>query len=303
MSAQRGAFEFILLGAIWGSSFLFMRFGLPDFGPMALSAARVVIASLALLPLVMLRGHWPVLRAHWRKVLLVGVINSAIPFVLFAYALGFISTGLSAILNASVPLFGALVAWLWLRESLSTLRAVGLAIGFAGVVLLTLGKTGGLSGAGDAVPPLAVGACLLATLCYGIAASYAKRHLAGLPSLVTAAGSQIGAAMALALPAWWLWPAQPPGAAAWLAVGVVGLVCTALAYILYFRIIEHSGPGRALAVTFLIPMFAVGYGAVFLDEAVTPWMVGCGGVIVLGTALSTGLLRWKLPTVPNIAWK
>lgn len=292
MSAGRGAFEFVLLGAIWGSSFLFMRIGLPDFGPVALSAVRVVIASLVLVPMLALRGQLPVLRANAARVLLVGVINSAIPFILFAYALTHISTGLSAILNASVPLFGALVAWVWLRESLSALRALGLLIGFGGVVLLTWGKTAGAVGAGEPAAPSAVAACLLATLCYGISASYAKRYLSGLPSLVTAAGSQIGASLALALPAWYLWPAQPPGAIAWGAVLVVGLMCTALAYILYFRIIEHSGPGRALAVTFLIPVFAVGYGALLLGEAVTPWMVGCGAIIVAGTALSTGLLRW-----------
>ncbi|MEY2736506.1 MAG: DMT family transporter [Burkholderiaceae bacterium] len=294
MSAQRSAFEFILLGAIWGSSFLFMRFGLPDFGPVVLSALRVVIAALALLPLLMMRGQLAALRDNAGKVLLVGVINSALPFVLFAYALGSISTGLSAILNASVPLFGALVAWLWLREALSPMRVAGLMIGFAGVVLLTWGKTRGIAGAGEAVSPLAVAAALMATLCYGISASYAKRHLGGLPSLVTATGSQIGASIALALPAWWLWPEQAPGAVAWGAVLVVGLVCTAMAYILYFRMIEHAGPGRALTVTFLIPVFAVFYGAVFLGEAVTPWMLGCGVVIVSGTALSMGMLPIKL---------
>ncbi len=294
MSAQRSAFEFILLGAIWGSSFLFMRFGLPDFGPVVLSALRVVIAALALLPLLMMRGQLAALRDHAGQVLLVGVINSALPFVLFAYALGSISTGLSAILNASVPLFGALVAWLWLREALSPMRVAGLMIGFAGVVLLTWGKTRGIAGAGEAVSPLAVAAALMATLCYGISASYAKRHLGGLPSLVTATGSQIGASIALALPAWWLWPEQAPGAVAWGAVLVVGLVCTAMAYILYFRMIEHAGPGRALTVTFLIPVFAVFYGAVFLGEAVTPWMLGCGVVIVSGTALSMGMLPIKL---------
>ena len=294
MSAQRSAFEFILLGAIWGSSFLFMRFGLPDFGPVVLSALRVVIAALALLPLLMMRGQLAALRDNAGKVLLVGVINSALPFVLFAYALGSISTGLSAILNASVPLFGALVAWLWLREALSPMRVAGLMIGFAGVVLLTWGKTRGIAGAGEAVSPLAVAAALMATLCYGISASYAKRHLGGLPSLVTATGSQIGASIALALPAWWLWPEQAPGAVAWGAVLVVGLVCTAMAYILYFRMIEHAGPGRALTVTFLIPVFAVFYGAVFLGETVTPWMLGCGVVIVSGTALSMGMLPIKL---------
>ena len=136
-------------------------------------------------------------------------------------------------------------------------------------------------------------ACLLACLCYGISASFTKRYLTGIPPLVTATGSQIGATLGLALPALWLWPAKTPGLSAWLAVLAVGVVCTGVAYVLFFRLIANVGPAKALTVTFAVPVFAILYGGLFLGEALTPWMVGCGLVIVCGTALSTGLL--KLP--------
>ena len=132
---------------------------------------------------------------------------------------------------------------------------------------------------------------MLACVCYGFSASFTKRYLAGLPPLVTAAGSQTGATLGLALPALWLWPERMPGMPAWLALLAVGVACTGVAYILFFRLIENAGPPRALAVTLVVPLFAVLYGALFLGESVTPWMAGCAAVIVCGTALSTGLLR------------
>jgi drug/metabolite transporter (DMT)-like permease len=111
--------------------------------------------------------------------------------------------------------------------------------------------------------------------------------------LATATGSQIGAALGLALPTLWLWPTEPVSLGAWGALAAVALLCTAVAYILFFRIIERAGPSRALTVTFLVPVFALVYGALFLGERITPWMVGCGLVIICGTALSTGLFRLK----------
>jgi drug/metabolite transporter (DMT)-like permease len=285
--------DFVLLAAIWGGSFLFMRLAVVDVGPMATAALRVGIASAFLLPLVLMRGLGPQLRQHWRKIFLIGVFNSGIPFALFAFAVTTITTGLSAILNATVPLFGALVAWLWLKDRPGAGRALGLAVGFAGVAMLAWDKASFKSGADGLAPGWAVLACLVATLCYGIAASATKKHLAGLPPLVTAAGSQLGATVALALPALWTWPDHMPGTQAWLALVALGVVCTGVAYILYFKLIEEAGPARALAVTFVVPVFAVGYGVLFLDEAVTAWMLTCAAVIVCGTALSTGLL--KLP--------
>ena len=293
--------DFLLLAAIWGSSFLFMRIGAVEFGALPTAAVRVTIAALFLLPLVWLRGLLPVLGKNWKRIFFIGLLNSGIPFACFSFALLSISTGLSAILNATVPMFGALIAWVWLKDKPTASRILGLVIGFAGVALLAWDQATFKPNASGVAPGWAVLACLLACICYGISASYTKRYLSGLPPLVTAAGSQIGATLGLALPALWLWPARLPGASAWLALLAVGVVCTGIAYILFFRLIENAGPARALSVTFVVPVFAVLYGVLFLGESVTPWMVGCAGVIVGGTALATGLLklgRGKTPASP-----
>ena len=283
--------DFALLAAIWGSSFLFTRLAVVDFGPLPTAAVRVAIASAFLVPLMLWRGLGPQFRRHWKAVIAVGLINSGLPFALFAYALLSITTGLSAILNATVPLFGAIVAWMWLGERLDASRIAGLAIGFIGVGMLAWDKAGFRPEATGMDGALAVLACLAATICYGVAANAAKRYLKGLPALVTATGSQLGATIALALPALWLWPEQMPGAQAWLGAAVVGVLCTGVAYILYFRLIESTGPARAVTVTFAVPVFAIVYGALFLHEPVTPWMLLCGVVIICGVALSIGLVR------------
>ncbi|MGE4239345.1 DMT family transporter [Ramlibacter sp.] len=285
--------DFMLLAAIWGSSFLFTRIAVVEFGAVPTAAVRVAIATAFLLPLVLMRRQGAELRRHAKPILLIGLFNSGLPFVLFAFAVLSITTGLSAILNATVPLFGAIVAWLWLKDRPSGTRVVGLAIGFLGVAMLAGDKAGFRPEATGLAPLWAVLACLLATTSYAVAASATKKHLTGIPPLVTATGSQLGATLGLAIPALLLWPAKMPSLQAWGALAIAGVVCTALAYILYFRLIESAGPARALAVTFLIPVFAVFYGTAFLHEPLTAWMLICGAVIVCGTALSTGLL--KLP--------
>ena len=290
------ALEFVLLAALWGSSFLFMRLGVSEFGIVPTAGLRVLLAALFLLPVFLVKGVWADFRARAKAILLVGLLNSGIPFMLFAFAVMHISTGLTSILNATVPLSGALVAWLWLKDRPGGSRMLGLAIGFAGVTLLVIGKSGfsatGAAGTGSTgITLLAMGACLLATLCYGVAASFTKRHLTGAHPLATATGSQIGAALGLAVPMALFWPTESVSINAWAAVAAVALLCTSIAYILFFHIIEQAGPSKALTVTFLVPVFALGYGALFLNETITPWMVGCGLVIICGTALSTGLVR------------
>lgn len=287
------AFEFVLLGAIWGASFLFMRLAVVDFGALPTAFVRVTVAAVFLLPFLFWKGQAHILLKHWKAVFIGGLLNSAIPFACFSFALLAITTGLSAILNATVPLFGALVAWLWLKDRPNASRIVGLVIGFAGIVVLSSGKASFKPDAVTGIAPAwAVLACLLATLCYGIAASFTKRYLSGLPSMVTATGSQLGAACGLALPALWLWPTSNPGTTAWLAILALGVFCTGVAFVLYFRLIEQAGPARAIAVTFLIPVFALIYGALVLGETITPLMIGCGVVILVGTALSTGLVQF-----------
>ena len=285
--------DYLVLGALWGSSFLFMRFSALEFGAMATAAGRVAIAAAFLLPIVIVKGLLPELQQHWKKIFVMGIFNSAIPFACFAFALLSITTGLSSILNATVPMFGALVAWAWLKDKPALPRIAGIVIGFIGIALLAWDKATFKPDASGAAPGWAVLACLVACLCYGIAASFAKKYMGGISPMVTAAGSQIGATLGLALPAIWLWPASTPSTTAWMALLVLGIACTGIAYILFFRLIEKAGPQRTLTVTFLIPVFAVFYGAVFLRETVTSWMLLCAVVIVCGTALATGLVKFK----------
>jgi drug/metabolite transporter (DMT)-like permease len=279
--------ELFTLAALWGASFLFMRLGAAEFGPVALSAVRVVGATLFLLPLLALRGQVGVLRRHWRPIFVVGLTNSALPFLLFSYAALSISAGLSSIFNAATPLFGAVIAWLWLKDKLTPPRLLGLAIGFAGVLWLAWDKASFKPGGSG----WAIVACLAATLCYGISASFTKKHLGGIAPLAVATGSQLSAALALVLPALWWWPAALPSATAWTAAALLALLCTGIAYVLYFRLIAHIGAANAITVTFLIPVFAVLWGWLFLDERPTAAMaIGCA-VILLGTGLATGVLR------------
>ncbi|MBY0463310.1 MAG: DMT family transporter, partial [Burkholderiales bacterium] len=225
--------DFVLLAAIWGSSFMFMKTAVAEFGPLPTAAARVAIAAAFLLPMLLWRGLGKTLLSRWQTMLVVGMLNSGIPFACYAFALLYISSGLSAILNATVPLFGALIAWVWLKDTLTPWRIVGLVTGFAGVTVLTLSQTRPGAFAADGVHTLlAVLACLTATMCYGIAASFTKKYLQGLPSLLTATGSQIGATVGLTLPAVLMWPATQPSLNAWLALLVSGVLCTGVAYIL-----------------------------------------------------------------------
>ena len=247
----------------------------------------MAIGAITLVPILWFSGLWPVLRMHAAKILVIGVISSGVPFVLFSYAVMSISTGMSSILNATAPLFGALIAWWWLHDRPDRSRILGLVIGFAGVVLLASGKAS-FNGGGSGWAMLA---CLGATLCYGLAVNFTKRYLSGVHPLAIATGSQIGATLGLVLPTWWYWPAHNPGTGAWLSLVALGVLCSAVAYILYFRLIHQIGPARTITVTFLIPVFAVFFGVVFLDEALTGSMLACGVVIVIGTALSTGVLR------------
>jgi len=284
--------ELVLLAALWGASFLFMRLGAPEFGAVALAAMRVGLASALLIPLLAARGQLAELRRHWKGLLLVGALNSAIPFVLFTFAALSITAGLSSIVNATTPLWTAVVAFVWLRQGLTRLRVLGLVIGFAGVAFLAWDKASFKPGA-DHSGFWAVLACLGATLCYGLAANATKRFLSGAAPLVVATGSQFAAALMLALPAAWLWPAVPPGAVAWGALLALAALCTALAYILYFRLMSRVGPTNAVSVTFLIPLFAILWGALFLGEAVTAQMVAGGAIVLVGIALALGLVGPK----------
>jgi drug/metabolite transporter (DMT)-like permease len=285
--------DLILLGAVWGGSFLLMRISVVEFGTFATAGVRVAIAALFLLPILFYKGLGVELQRHWKRVFFVGLLNSGIPFTCYAFAQLSITTGLSSLLNATVPLFGAMVAWIWLHDKPTRSRILGLLIGFAGVAMLAWDPAGFQPGASGIAPVWAMLACLLGCMCYAVSASYTQRFLSDVPPLVIATGSQIGATLGLALPALWFRPTQLPGLSAWLALLVVGVVSTGIAYILFFRLIANGGPARALSATYVVPVFAVLYGLIFLGEQVTAWMLICGAVIVAGTALSTGLIKLR----------
>jgi len=286
----RSTLELVLLAALWGASFLFMRVAAPELGPIPLMALRVGLGAALLLPVLALRRGLPHLRGRLVPLTVVGLLNSAIPFCLLAYTSLSVTAGLASVLNATSPLWGGLVAHLWLKDRLTPSRVVGLLIGFGGVAFLVWGRASFAPGGAG----LAVVAALLATLSYGVAASYAKRTLAGVDPLAVAAGSLTAATLALLPLAALLWPAGPVSPRAWWSVGLLGALCTAVAYVLYFRLIAAVGPARAIAVTFLIPAFAILWGALFLDEAVTGRMALGALVVVAGTALATGVVRLPL---------
>jgi drug/metabolite transporter (DMT)-like permease len=286
----RDTVELLLLAALWGASFLFMRVAAPSFGAVPLAFARVAGAALLLLPLCMGRSARQGLLAHWRVVLLVGVCNSALPFLCFGQAALSLNAGVSSIFNATSPLFGTVVAVAWLREPSTPARAAGLLVGFAGVVLLAWRQVGESPAGDGAAGDGAIVLCLVGALLYGLSANITRRRLLAMPPLAVAAGSQLAATAVLALPAWWTWPNVSPSAPHWLAAAALALLCTGVAYVLYFRLIAHVGPSNAIAVTYLIPAFALLWGWQVLDETVTPLMlIGCA-VILLGTAFATGVL-------------
>jgi drug/metabolite transporter (DMT)-like permease len=286
---QRWLPEFVALGTIWGSSFVFMRMASQQFGPWTTAWLRVSIALLVLFPWLLWRGQSGMLKTHWRGVMGMGVVNAAIPFCCYAFAVLWLSTGMSSILNATSPLFGALIAWVWLGERPGHWRLLGLGLGFVGVGWLASGMPGGLSFSGQA-NGWAVLACLLATTCYGLGTAYSQRYLQSVPALTMATGSLLGACVVLALPGMIFWPQRWPDSSAWLGLLMVGAICTGLAYVFYFRLVAKTGGARTLSVTYVIPLVANVIGVVLLDETITWQMLWCGVLILMGTALANGLL-------------
>ncbi len=276
------------LGAVWGASFLFMRIAAPEFGPLVLVEVRVAIAALFLLPIFVLRADVSELTSNWKRLSVLSVLNSAAPFFLLTFATLSITGGFAGILNATAPIWAAMIAWLWLSDKLGVSQIVGLVIGFLGVVLLVWDKIS-LSFDGTTI---AILAGIVASAFYGYGGNYTKKYLSGMRPLGIATGSMIAAAIILFPVSVYLWPGEMPSIRSWVAVIVMGVASTGVAYILYFRLIRNVGPAKAITVTYLVPAFAMFWGAIFIDEKVTPTMfVGCA-VIFLGTALATGMLSF-----------
>ncbi|KAA2285796.1 DMT family transporter [Arenimonas fontis] len=275
ISAWRVALELGLLAAIWGVSFMFQRVAAPEFGPAALVELRLGLGALVLMPfLVRAWAAFPL--ALWPRLAAVGAINSAIPFALFAWAAERAPAGVGAITNAMAVLFTALVAFLFFRERIGPRKSAALLIGFAGVVVLAgdkaLGPNVGVAAAAGA----------FAALLYGVGANLVPRLFGGLPTAAVAAAT-LGSAALLSLPfAIARWPEASVSAASWGSAIALGVVCTGLAYAMYYRLIQRIGAARAVTVTYLVPVAGVAWAWSLLGEPVT-WRMGIACALILGS--------------------
>jgi drug/metabolite transporter (DMT)-like permease len=276
------------LAAIWGSSFMFIKVAVRELAPGEVVFGRVLVGALALLPAVPFTVGWARLRSELRRyalpLILLGIFNASLPFWLLAWSEKRLDSGLAAVLQASTPLFAALVAFGFSRgDRVTGGRLVGVVIGFLGVVLLV-----GAQPSGDVLSAFAV---LATALCYAGSALYAGVRLRGASPIVTSFGTLLVATLTM-LP---LGVAQLPGQApGWKVIGSVlalGALGLSVAYLLYFGLIAGAGASYAVLVTYLVPALALGYGALFLNETVTASALGGLLLILAGVALGTGTLR------------
>ena len=287
--------RFFLLAAIWGSSYLFMRIAVPGFGPVPLVWVRMVGAALFFLPWLLRAPIRPLLRGNAAGLFFLGAINSALPFSLLAFSMLRLQAGFAAILGATVPLFAVAIDALWWRHPLTRQRLFGLALGVGGVIVLAWNHFDFSNGGSG----WAVLAALGAAACYGTGAHFGKHYFAGKPAMLPAAGSMMASALMVTPVGWYLWPPQMPSFYDWLTAGVLAFVCTASAYLLYYKLIVRVSATALTAVTFVIPVFGVLWGALFLQEQVTVNIVVGMLVTLVGTAFTTGFIGGERALNPH----
>ena len=284
----------LALAAIWGASFLFMRIAAPAFGSVNTTFLRVFFALVGLAAMLLLLRTPMQFHGKLKAIMVLGIINSGVPFLMYAVAALWLPAGYSAILNATTPLMGALIGFSFFHEELTLRKWAGVMLGLVGIGLITTTGEVDLSG------QLAIGvlACLIATACYGCAGFLTRRWITergGLDAKLVAFGSQIGAVLFL-LPFFGYTLATGPAVdwaqpGVWASVLAVGFLCTAFAYLLYFRLIADIGPLRSLTVTFLIPPFGILWGYLVLGETLTGGFVFGGAVVCLAVWLVTSPAR------------
>jgi len=279
---------FVLLASIWGASFMFTRVASPEFGAFAFASLRLGLAAIVLFPILLMAGNWKYLRDDLWLIAFISVFNSAMPFVMFAYATYYLEAGTTSVLNSFVPMLSGLIAHLYFKDYLSKSQQAGLVIGIVGVGILMMDKMG--IGNNTILPLIA---CLIACLSYAISANITKRKLSHVPPKVLAASTMLVAGLLLVPFGLSTWPDTNPSLTAWSAVTAVAILSTALAYLLFFELIKNIGPTRTVSVTLLIPIFGIFWGALLLDEPIT-WTIIVGTIVIItGAYLSLSL---KLPS-------
>lgn len=267
----------IALAAIWGASYLFNRIVAPALGPVLTAELRTLIGGIALAAYFMFSGYNPEWRRYWRQYVLAAILSSALPFVLWAYAALSVGAGLLSVLNATSPMWGALCSAVLLRERLKGRQITGLLIGLAGVAVVTQPDSS------TALHYPSIAAALAAAFCYGLIATYIKGWAKDVPSRGWAVGTQLAAGVLLVPFIPLSPPVSAPAPLVVFSILALGLVCGAVAYLLYFRLVTDIGATGALTVTYLIPVFGVLWGALFLGETVSAWMLAGAALVILGT--------------------
>lgn len=275
MNTKQWAFLFTL-AALWGGSFLFIRVGAPTLGPVVLMWLRVGIASAALGAFAALSRRRPAVAGKWKSYLVLGLLNAAVPFSLIAAAELRLSSSLAAILNATTPLFTALVTRVWTGDPLTPRKAGGLVLGILGVAVLV----GWEPDRPDGRLLVSAAMSLLAACSYAVAGVYAARAFKGEHPLDMAIGQQLAATVILLPFACAALPRAAWSPVALMAVAALAVLCTAVAYLFFFALIRDVGPVRALSVTLLVPVFGTAWGALFLGEPLS-WNVIAGLALVL----------------------
>jgi drug/metabolite transporter (DMT)-like permease len=284
----------IALAAMWGASYLFMRYAVPHLGSVLLIELRVLIAGAALAMFLYATGGTIGWRRHWRAYLFVGAVGLALPFVLIAQALSAIDASTGAILNALSPLFASIVAAIWIREPITPAKAVGIALCLAGTAVLV----GWTPAPMTPRQLLAAGMAVAATALYGYTIVFTKVKLKEASPLGTAAATLLFAALALApFAALAFTPVAPRDlsavpAMAWAAMAGLALVSTTVAFIIYYRLIADVGPVKTITVTLLVPVFGMLWGVIFLGEPVTPGRLAGCAIILAGCSLILGIVNW-----------
>ena len=291
-----------VLAAIWGASFLFLRLASPALGPLVVAAGRLGLAAALLLPLAWQAGQGRAMRLAMWPLAAASLLSCVLPFLALSRAAQTLPAGLMSILNAATPMWGALVGWAWAGEKLGRARMLGLLVGMAGVTLLSADASSVMPKGQWHDTLLACAWMMSGTLMYAMSVHFNQRFLPGMSPMAISAGTMGWGGACLLAPALWTGPMPMAHAglghgthpatwsgvplAAWLSLGGLGVLCTALAYVMFFRLIQRIGPSRALTVTFLIPVFGMLWGALWLGEAITPTMLLSTGIIAWGTWLS-----------------
>lgn len=291
MQASKPALEdylvLILLSAIWGASFLFLRITSPVFGPFFLIEMRVASALLVLLPVcIALRKQHEIVE-NWRPILMLSLCNMTVPFCLLAYATMSIGAGFASIINATVPFFTAILAFILWQQRLAFTAIAGMLIGFIGVVLLMLDYSAPLSADAGL---LAIGAGILGSAFYGLAINLMAHYLPKVSGVAVTTGSLLFSSVILLPLALWQMPATMPTGSIWLSVLSLGIICTGFAFVLFYRLISRIGSNLAVTNTFLIPLFSLFWANIFLAEDVTLFMLFACTLVLAGVALTTGSL-------------